>query len=81
MGTAQQLSLIEQATIVNDAGDFFELEGVFRVARGKSESSIEMPVTIRKDGSDLDDTLADVEKELCDLDSHAYTSASFSHFL
>jgi hypothetical protein len=81
MSTAENLSELESATIDEEFGEFFMVTGIFNVTRGKSEDSIEMPLTVRKDGSDVQSAISEASEELCDISSHAYTTAEFSHFL
>lgn len=54
--------------------------GIFRVFRGKTVTHIDMPMTVRKDGSDADDVIQETVDDLCDMDTHAYTHAQFTDF-
>jgi hypothetical protein len=79
METVKDLSLFERAHIDAVFERHVLIHGVFEVHRGKCRSTIEMPLTVRKDGSDFMSAVQDAEADLTDLNSHAYTSASFLH--
>lgn len=57
----------------------FRVTGVFRAYRGKWHMDIEMPMTVKQDGSDYRDVVSEMTSELIEKPYHGYTDALFRY--